>query len=453
VLVEAGDLCIWRNDPWTEQVLYEAVERAGVIFLRPFLRNGNADTGAMISPPPQAELVRAPRVEEAEALELQRYRLVDQAVAEQLGVAEKQKKPSLALKALVATAAKTLGMTAQEVEDYTRLRVAQGAYKVDTVVRGRKSKKTQEIVLCLSAEGRWRERSRRFVATLASDLVIQADRIGELVEHKPTTGAYREQLLRALLQNNLPERFHVATGFVFGSSRQIDILIYDRLEYAPLFREGDLVVVNPEAVRALIEVKSDLTSAALYEALDLMRVNFIDRNGGPPVFRGVFGYKGAQTSTLRAATLDYYQGLVDAKGQALIEPKEEQRIQNFYDPVTAICVLGQSLIALDFAREENGSCLRPFLYELNNRLGRAAQAAMFIELLMDHLRQPLDGERSDPWMYRLLHLERETANAQWIEPSCDWGPYAGPIDPSGLELEGLVRAQRHWRAGEAWSTN
>ena len=43
-------------------------------------------------------------------------------------------------------------------------------------------------------------------------------------------------------------------------SSQLDIIVYDDTDYAPIFREKDVVVVRPESVRAVIEVKGFLKS-------------------------------------------------------------------------------------------------------------------------------------------------------------------------------------------------
>ena len=71
--------------------------------------------------------------------------------------------------------------------------------------------------------------------------------------------------------------------------------------YAPLFRAGNLVVVAFECVRALIEVKSNLTSSELIDALRHLDGAIGERRCGPPVFRGVFGFKGATSPTLISA--------------------------------------------------------------------------------------------------------------------------------------------------------
>ena len=117
----------------------------------------------------------------------------------------------------------------------------------------------------------------QFSKTYSAELAGRMSRLDNLIgrSHWLTVGEYKESLLRALIAESLPRRFEVSSGFIVGSdkagakllSNQVDILIWDSHEHAPLFRSGDLVVVWPEAVRAAIEVKSTLDKPTLDEAL------------------------------------------------------------------------------------------------------------------------------------------------------------------------------------------
>jgi hypothetical protein len=100
--------------------------------------------------------------------------------------------------------------------------------------------------------------------------------------HHPSLGRYKERLLAELLREYIPRTFEVGTGFVlfphedvsppggalhhdplnqsaFAISRQCDLLIFDASSVPPVFRDGDFVVIRPDAVRAVIEVKGALT--------------------------------------------------------------------------------------------------------------------------------------------------------------------------------------------------
>jgi hypothetical protein len=99
--------------------------------------------------------------------------------------------------------------------------------------------------------------------SISKELESTRNRIRHLLgdAHWPTEGEYKEAILRRALRTYLPGTLRVGRGFVsypnHRSSTQIDVLITDT-RYPTLFQEGDTVIVTPEAVRAIIEVKTTL---------------------------------------------------------------------------------------------------------------------------------------------------------------------------------------------------
>jgi hypothetical protein len=131
------------------------------------------------------------------------------------------------------------------------------------------------------------------------------DRIENLMHdpHWLTVGEWKESILRTVLRRYLPENIRVGRGFVFTPQRcssQIDILVYDS-SFPVLFKDGDLVFVTPDSVKALIEVKSRATNANVSEAVEkLVRNLDIVYQGSravsgmpsqPNCFSGVFAYE------------------------------------------------------------------------------------------------------------------------------------------------------------------
>lgn len=111
---------------------------------------------------------------------------------------------------------------------------------------------------------------------IARELTAQIDRLRSFTGHAPSVGSHREELLRNLLRTMLSSRHALRTGFSFASqgvvSSQGDILIVDENYPAPyLFRAGDLVVVQPEAVRCVVEVKSKLDKRTFAEGVANLR--------------------------------------------------------------------------------------------------------------------------------------------------------------------------------------
>jgi hypothetical protein len=102
-------------------------------------------------------------------------------------------------------------------------------------------------------------------------------RIRDLIgsSHWGTDGAHKESVLRNIIRNFAPEIFRIGTGFVCypstvedspQNSSQIDILITSK-DSPTLYRNEGLHIVTPECVKALIEVKTNVSNG---EKLDLI---------------------------------------------------------------------------------------------------------------------------------------------------------------------------------------
>jgi hypothetical protein len=100
-------------------------------------------------------------------------------------------------------------------------------------------------------------------------------------KHNPSIGAFNEEILRTFLRDYLPKWVSVGQGFILNrqgdSSPQIDIIIYNSMFYAPLYSVNDLVVLQPESVLLVIEVKTKLNKKILHETIaknkELKKIN------------------------------------------------------------------------------------------------------------------------------------------------------------------------------------
>lgn len=108
----------------------------------------------------------------------------------------------------------------------------------------------------------------------------------KLIPHPGELGTGREEIIREFLRKHLPKRFGVSTGFVFDahgkSSLQMDIVIYD-VYLCPSFEAvGGKTFFPCEAVVAVGQVKSQLTSRkSVIESFDNLRsVKELDRSAG-----------------------------------------------------------------------------------------------------------------------------------------------------------------------------
>lgn len=103
---------------------------------------------------------------------------------------------------------------------------------------------------------------------------LQSKVLTGALPHYGERGRNDEQRLSKLLEQVLPRRYSLGTGFIISShpdlapSPQVDIIIHDEVHNSPLFRELAANVFPIEAVYATVEVKSDLSLEKLREAAE-----------------------------------------------------------------------------------------------------------------------------------------------------------------------------------------
>lgn len=135
--------------------------------------------------------------------------------------------------------------------------------------------------------------------SLTNELHSLKDRIRNLTSHWLTDGEYKEAALRTVLRRHLPSSLIVGRGFIVtqdSSSTQLDLLIIDG-NSPTLFRDGDLLFVTPDCVRATIEVKTSLNSSKEVKtcANKLAEVGKLCRTSrGVPPWLGIFSYEGTR---------------------------------------------------------------------------------------------------------------------------------------------------------------
>lgn len=114
--------------------------------------------------------------------------------------------------------------------------------------------------------------SAKLYEGMAREMLSQLERLREFTRHNPSIGEHHEQILRETLRPMLSGRHSLRTGFAFCPegfvSKQGDLLLIDENYPAPyLFRVGDFVVVQPEALKCVIEVKTKLNKRTFTEGL------------------------------------------------------------------------------------------------------------------------------------------------------------------------------------------
>lgn len=148
-------------------------------------------------------------------------------------------------------------------------------------------------------EGVRRAQIEEYFRSLSRELDALKDRVRYLIHdnHWQTDGEWKESVLRSVLQRTVPQNMAIGRGFIVGNggaSSQIDILVYDT-PYPVLYKDGDLVFISPSSCRAIIEVKTRVTSAQFRSALIKLGDNAaLGRSGATArrtVFTGLFVYE------------------------------------------------------------------------------------------------------------------------------------------------------------------
>jgi hypothetical protein len=227
-----------------------------------------------------------------------------------------------------------------------------------------------------------------YLSSLSEELLAQSRKVDFLIHHSGTVGNFREELFRGFLRKILPGKFEVSTGFIEDSARQLDVIVWDSLNYAPLFREGEVVVVPRDSVRAVVEVKTKLETNALDQALDLLFEVTVRHPQVVPIFQGVFafeeGYKSDKTLAERikefSSTRDHLY---------------------FFQAVTAVCVAQRNFIYQgNETHDKRERWPRPCLYGLSSESLGDPMTAGFIGFLMAHLDLPKAAKKTLSAMYQ-----------------------------------------------------
>ncbi|HCF9827720.1 TPA: DUF6602 domain-containing protein [Pseudomonas aeruginosa] len=290
-----------------------------------------------------------------------------------------------------------------------------------------------------------REKHRKFSATIAVELEYLSERIKLIIDHGPTVGTYRENLLQNSLRKHLPERYHVATGFIFGAHTQIDILIYDRIDYAPIFREGDLVIVPPEAVRAAIEVKTNLTSENLESALGIINeIAHLDDNE-PPFFKGIFSFDSSLNSEFLYEKISKFY--TDLEAPAYGKPGEI--ICQPFQHMTCACINKKAFAHIRYVRNENNR-LVPALYSKNSATELPSQSSFFIQSLLSHLKFGGVKQFKVDYMGRMLGEDSFERKIKDLIPEGDsWGAYFS-FDEGDAEQDEVDRMEHLIITAQQW---
>jgi len=124
-------------------------------------------------------------------------------------------------------------------------------------------------------------------------LLIQKDMIDNLLktQHPRVRSDYYEAILRDLVRESVPKSFSVGRGIILDNdgrhSEECDLILYDSSSFDTWFQSGEIVVVTPEAVRCIIEIKRTLTSDHIVDAIQNLKSANNLRKG---IFKFIAGF-------------------------------------------------------------------------------------------------------------------------------------------------------------------
>lgn len=175
--------------------------------------------------------------------------------------------------------------------------------------------------------------------SINDELVILKNRVRNLVKHHGEDGRYKEAVLKNIIRKFLPQHYLIGTGFIVKSNnimedhkvtKQIDLIIYDSAKPV-LFSEGDFVILTPESVLGIIEVKTNLENDNIVNVLKTMNEtgffiyeHLTDIKIGRKIFNGIFsfeGYNDFNIKTLKQKIKEGYKNLEEVNTISDIEFK------------------------------------------------------------------------------------------------------------------------------------
>jgi len=214
----------------------------------------------------------------------------------------------------------------------------------------------------------------KFHKSIGEELLAVKDRVRNLIgmANAGEEGRYKEEILKRVIREHLPEKFSVDTGFILGQkpsvSKQIDIIIHDK-EFPVIFRSGDFVIVTGEGVRAIIEVKTKVTPSSLKKVVPIASNNGIvamsGHTGPLDFFNGVFCFK-------RSA------GSVNSAFKAIKHGLEQLPRSQMHAVAGIVCLGADSIINIyngELCHNEfPGLAMSAFLFELLRHLQPAVSS-------------------------------------------------------------------------------
>lgn len=107
---------------------------------------------------------------------------------------------------------------------------------------------------------------------LTKQIQAELEYMNDIIEHMGEKGRANERIIRDMLIKFLPKKYHIGSGIIIdregNSSKQCDIIIYDKEYHPDFFGQRSTVLYPVDAVYASIEVKTKLDQKEIKNAIE-----------------------------------------------------------------------------------------------------------------------------------------------------------------------------------------
>lgn len=227
---------------------------------------------------------------------------------------------------------------------------------------------------------------------LSQKLQADFELLSSQLSHSLSTGEAREFVLKELLRQYLPAKLGVEKGIIISSadnespSKQIDIIIYDKLNTPTLYNAENLRIFPIEGVYAVIEVKSNLNLENLNEAIANIRSvkrmtkkAFVEQNGAIIHTVNLYGKEWEYFPVI--GFIFSYSSIKDIKR---LKDKLQQKddLENLENNIDTVCILNNTIIT---NQNKDGTIV--VTKEPNTRRGfvKTSDSLLLFYLLMMHV--------------------------------------------------------------------
>lgn len=264
------------------------------------------------------------------------------------------------------------------------------------------------------------EKSVAYYSLIAQELSVKSKKIDFLISHGGTKGTYRENLLIGEIKKYLPKKYGVSSGFIYGTSNQIDILIYDQINHIPYFNEDGIVVIDQRSVKAIIEVKTTLNEEKIKESLEIIHDSY-HNIFSVPVFKAIVAFKPGfkKSKTTLSHILNFYRNAVD---DIFVEPKSGEafddamfrgmvrsRTLKIFGLVDCICILDNQYFEVSYPtidKDEKENWSNPSYRYIKDDLKPNLSTSLFLKCMMSYLDVDNDHKEVNSLYGETIHKNR-----------------------------------------------